>query len=270
MFEAGFIDAPTGRLFYVLHRPARQPVRGAVLFVHPLGEELNKSRRMVALQARRLAERGLIVLRPDLFGCGDSAGEFAQARWEQWRADLTYCAAWLRAQAPVPLVLWGLRTGCLLAAEVLRAGMLTAAAALWWQPVPTGAVDLDRFLRLRTVASMMGGQRETLKDLHEQLAAGQMLEVAGYALHPELAAQWSRAELNPPPPVPIVWLEVSMDEQGTLAPASQRTLAAWCATGAEIRAAAVAGEPFWFTQEIREVPALLDATETLLSELRLW
>ena len=38
-------------------------------------EEMNKARRMAALQARLLAENGYAVLQIDLHGCGDSSGD---------------------------------------------------------------------------------------------------------------------------------------------------------------------------------------------------
>lgn len=54
--EAGFLEGKAGPVFHVLHLPDASSIRGAVLFVPPLAEELNKSRRMVSLQARRLAQ----------------------------------------------------------------------------------------------------------------------------------------------------------------------------------------------------------------------
>src|SRR5690606_5881333 len=106
--KAGFLAGPRGPLFYVLHAPAVLPPRGSVLFAHPFGDEHNKARRMVAYQARALAAQGFAVLVPDLYGCGDSAGEFAAAEWAGWQDDLRACFTWLRAEYPAPLTLWGL------------------------------------------------------------------------------------------------------------------------------------------------------------------
>ena len=52
---------------------------------------MNKSRRMAALQARAFAEMGFGVLQIDLFGCGDSSGDFSDARWDIWKQDLIAC-----------------------------------------------------------------------------------------------------------------------------------------------------------------------------------
>ena len=46
----------------MFHAPGGHSVRGSVLYVHPFAEEMNKSRRMVALQSRMLAEKGFAVM----------------------------------------------------------------------------------------------------------------------------------------------------------------------------------------------------------------
>jgi len=46
---------------------------------------MNKSRRMVALQARALAGRGFAVLQMDALGCGDSAGDMQDATWADFQ-----------------------------------------------------------------------------------------------------------------------------------------------------------------------------------------
>ena len=116
---------PCGRRFALHHRPAGPP-RGLVVYVHPFAEEMNKSRRMAALQSRALAEAGFAVLQVDLMGCGDSDGELLDASWAQWVGDVVFACGWLRQQYPhsgtdtVPLWLWGLRAGALLAADAAR------------------------------------------------------------------------------------------------------------------------------------------------------
>ncbi len=237
--------------------------RGGVLYAPPFAEELNKSRRMVALQARRLAAAGFGVLIPDLYGTGDSAGDFGDARWEIWREDLARCAAWLRQRGHESLILWGLRLGGLLAAEL--AGEVAATRLLLWQPVAAGQRFLHQFLRLRLTADRLKGGSETLSRLQEALAAGQSLEIAGYELHPELAAALDRVRLTPPPPgVPVDWFELTRAASGSFAPASQRIVDEWRSAGVAVHARTVVGESFWATQEIAEAPALLDATLTAL------
>ena len=91
--RAGHMPPRSGgedRLFYVHHRPAQRACVGQIVFVHPFADEMNKSRRMVAIQARTLARQGWSVFQPDLSGCGDSEGDFGDASWERWRDDLRH------------------------------------------------------------------------------------------------------------------------------------------------------------------------------------
>lgn len=257
MLEARFIPGQRGALFVLLH--GVEHPRSLVLFAPPLAEEMNKARRMVALQARALAERGHAVLVPDLFGCGESAGDFAEADWAGWRADLAACARWLRGRFAAPLVLWGLRAGCLLIAEALAEGELEAERLLYWQPVLEGESQLRHLLRLRASAALLGGRREPLGELRARLDAGETLEVAGYALSPALAAGLAAARLAPPA-FPLGWFELALDEPARLAPAALALIERWRGEGARIEAHALAGEPFWSTQEIGEAPALIAAT----------
>lgn len=258
--EPFFLAGSRGALFAVYHPPAKGMANlDGVLYASPFAEELNKSRRMVAMQARRLAAAGFGVLIPDLYGTGDSVGDFGDARWDIWREDLARSAAWLRQRGHASLILWGLRLGGLLAAELV--GETAAERLLLWQPVISGQRFLHQFLRLRLTTDRLKGGNETLGRLQEALAAGQSLEVAGYDLHPELAAALDRVRLTPPPSgVPVDWFELTSAIEGSLALASQRLVDEWRAAGVTVHARTVAGESFWATQEIAEAPALLDAT----------
>ena len=77
-----FLPSGDGQRFCLYHPAVNaQGVAplGHVVYVHPFGEEMNKSRRMATLQARALAQAGFSVLQVDLLGCGDSSGDFGDA-----------------------------------------------------------------------------------------------------------------------------------------------------------------------------------------------
>ena len=147
------------------YKPARHLRRPeSLLFVPPFAEEMNRSRRVVALQAEALAAIGLGVLVLDLFGCGDSGGDFGEATWEQWLDDVSIAAAWLEQESQSAVGLWGLRLGASLAALAASRSADRFSRLLLWSPVARGQVFLTQFLRARVAMalSVPGVEREGL------------------------------------------------------------------------------------------------------------
>lgn len=261
-FDALFLPAATGQRFCILHRvDPGIAVRGGIVFVHPFAEEMNKSRRMAALQARAMAAAGYAVLQVDLHGCGDSSGDFGDAAWSGWIDDAVSAYAWLRQQTEAEIWLWGLRTGCLVAAEAAKR-ICDADRLLFWQPVLSGRQYLQQFLRLKVAGEMLGGEgKGTMERLREDLARDQPVEIAGYLLSPGLAQGLENTELSlPDRAMRVEWLELSGKPDGGLSPAAVNRLEKWRAHGHAVRGTAVCGPSFWQTTEIAECTELLDAT----------
>jgi exosortase A-associated hydrolase 2 len=262
--EAFHLAAPDGGYrFCVLRRPAQGLApRGAILHLPAFGEEMNKARHMVALQAQRLAADGWLVLQIDLLGTGDSSGELAEAGWQDWLADVRLAVDWLRAQQAGPVWLWGLRLGGLLAAEAERVVDLDCGLLLW-QPVSSGRQHLQQILRLWKMARVVGKAVETALSPQQRLDAGEVVEVAGYAISPALAAGMQAASLAAPERGPgLCWLQVGAAEPPA---AFLRVDAACRAAGRSARFHAVEGSSFWQTQEIAVVPALIEHTTRLMA-----
>lgn len=269
--EAFFLPAANGRQgqrFCLFHQPATQTARrGAVVYVHPFAEEMNKSRRMAALQARALAAAGYAVLQIDLHGCGDSSGDFGDATWESWIDDVMLACDWLQQRSAGELWLWGLRTGCLLASDA--AGQLNRVnRLLLWQPLVSGKQFLQQFLRLKIAGEMQGGDSKGLMDrLRTQLARGEAVEIAGYRLSPGLAGGLERAELRlPESTVRLEWIDLSGKTDGSISPLASARLEQWRLAGRTVRGHAVCGPAFWQTAEITECPALLAASISAVLE----
>lgn len=265
--EPFFLPTPHGERFCLYHLPAGA-CRGAVLYVHPFAEEMNKSRRMAALQARALAASGFGVLLIDLEGCGDSGGDFGDARWEHWKADLASARAWLLEREGQPVSLLGLRLGALLALDYARTALPAVERIVLWQPVLQGAPFLTQFLRLRVAGEMLGdgGTAGGTKELRARLAAGEALEVAGYQLDPQLAAAIDALDATGLPPFqPVDWFEIVATDERPIPPAAERHAARWAEGGAAPSMHKIVGEAFWSTQEIAECLALVDATCAVFS-----
>lgn len=280
ILEALHLPVHDGHRFSLLHTPGAAPGDRAMVYVHPFAEEMNKSRRMAALQARALAAAGWSVLQVDLQGCGDSEGDFGDASWERWIDDVVDAAAWLRARCGRRPWLWGLRAGCLLASEVAKT-LEGVAGMLFWQPVLSGRQHLQQFLRLRLAADLLPREevpgsntrddaRESTDRLRERLLAGAAIEIAGYRLSSVVAAGLDAARLTPAaslPAPPVVWIEVAGSADPAIAPASRAEVERWRKAGHAVDAVAVTGPSFWQTQEIEECPALVGHTLAALTRL---
>ena len=271
-----------GQRFCLFHRAQSfsrgDEPQGRVLYIHPFAEEMNKSRRMAALQARALAEVGFDVLQIDLLGCGDSSGDFGDATWQHWVSDVLQGCAWLRDQSrsrgarsgDAPLWLWGLRAGCLLATDA-AARLDEPCNFLFWQAPASGKLLLQQFLRLKVAGDALGGQASgVMEKMREQLDAGVPIEIAGYLLGAGLAIGLEQSRLGPPAcqshAPRLRWFELSTREEVRPGPATERTLNAWRQAGFDSEWRMARGPAFWQTLEVEEAPALITATLAAIAE----
>jgi len=271
--ESFFLKTDFGDRFCLYHAPhPNKECRGVFIYVHPFGDEMNKSRRMVALQARAFAAMGFGVLQMDLFGCGDSNGEFGNARWDIWKQDLEIARSWLENRATAPVSLWGLRLGALLAMDFARSSAKIIDKIILWQPVISGELFLTQFLRMRLANEMFadGPEKTTgTQAMRSSLAVGERLVVAGYELTSELtiAIDSLRAIKLLVPKVPVHWFEIVSESGRTMPPAGAKVVRAWEKEGSNLQVHLVPCLPFWATQEISECPELISATARILSKV---
>lgn len=273
-------DSPHGgQRFCLYHPPSSMPARGLVLYIHPFAEEMNKSRRMAALQSRAFAAAGYAVLQIDLLGCGDSSGDFGDATWAAWIDDIAQGSQTLRrmAETPVsqiaaPLWLWGLRAGCLLAVAAATR-VQGPVNLLLWQPPASGKPLLQQFLRLKMAGDLLSGQAKGVTEtLRQQLADGNPVEIAGYTLASALAMGLDGATLGSDASAPaqtikrVEWIELSTRDETALSPASAKPIAQWQSAGTRVRSQVVSGPAFWQTTEIEEAPSLLPISVDAIGE----
>ncbi len=271
--ESFFLKTESGDRFCLYHVPhPNKECHGVFIYVHPFGDEMNKSRRMVALQARAFAAMGFGVLQMDLFGCGDSNGEFGNARWDIWKQDLEIARSWLENRATAPVSLWGLRLGALLAMDFARSSAKIIDKIILWQPVISGELFLTQFLRMRLANEMFadGPEKTTgTQAMRSSLAVGERLVVAGYELTSDLtvAIDSLRAIKLLVPKVPVHWFEIVSESGRTMPPAGAKVVRAWEKEGSNLQVHLVPCVPFWATQEISECPELISATARILSKV---
>ena len=249
--EPFFLDSAGGSIFCVYHQPPKDvEVKGQVLVAMPFNEEMNRCRSMVTLQAQAFAALGIGTLVVDLFGTGDSAGEYRDARWDLWLEDLATGYQWLSQKPGSKRGLLGIRLGSLLAADFLKNQPHPDLSLICWQPVMDGFQHFTQFLRLRVAAQMQRTDlsQETTASLRQQLAEGKTVEVGGYEIHPELAASIDAIKLGllaPNPDTPVFWLEQRGHEATQLPPASQKVHKQWAEAGVHPAVALFDGPAFW-------------------------
>jgi len=269
--EAFFLAASPGRSgqrFCIFHAAHGPKPKGCILYIHPFAEEMNKSRRMAALQSRALSQAGYAVLQIDLLGCGDSSGDFGDAGWEDWVKDVEQAARWLLQRVNAPLWLWGLRAGCLLATQA-AVRLDQACNFLFWAPALSGKNLLQQFLRLKVAGDMLQGKSTGAAETPQaQLANGESVEVAGYSLSPSLASGLQDAQLAPVQTSGdagrVEWFELSTRDDAVQSPASTKAVARWTEAGFRVRSHIENGPSFWQTSEIEEAAALVSATVAAL------
>jgi len=187
MIEPFFLQSEQGALFS-LYFAANNKTDQVILFIPPFAEELNCSRYVIAQQCRILAMQGYSVLWVDLWGTGDSEGEFSEATWEIWQANIALACEYLQERGAERVIFWGLRLGGLLAMDCIKDSILPVEKLILWQPVLQGKLFINQFIRLKVAASKMNAEASPLTStvIYEQIAAGDYIEVAGYTLNPLL------------------------------------------------------------------------------------
>lgn len=263
--RAWFLPARHGRLF-CLERPAPGGLAGqdCVLVLPAFAEEMNKTRRMLTLLGDALQARGISLFVPDLYGTGDSEGEFGDARLATWHDDLRDCLAWLRNAGIARVHVLALRAGALLLGA-LQDAPLPLGRLLLWQPVGSGKQYVNQFLRLRLAGNLIAGTATEAgtAGLRAELRQQGSLEIAGYRCREELLAELEGLELKDLPVTgfeSVASFELGLEDASRPSPALSRVVERWRGAGVAVDARTLAGDPFWATTEIATVPGLVAAT----------
>ncbi len=269
-----FIAGAAGRLHLTEWVPTNPlPSQPIVLLVPAFAEEMNRSRRMFAEQARSLAARGIGAATFDAFGTGDSEGEFAQASWDGWLDDLQAVVDHLRAPAATrPLGMIALRSGALLALDTFARRPGQFAQAVLWAPILEGRSIVRQLVRLHAAMFMNAERMDSDKrPLEERLAAGESLEISGYMITGSLVAALKARELRllaSAQPPPIDWFDIVAAASLPPPPASARLVEKLQASGVQITLRALHDQPFWSLPEITVAPSLIaHTTEAIVSRL---
>lgn len=186
------------QLFRIDPKDAAVP-RATILFIPPLFEEANRTRRTLVLAMRALAEKGFATVVPDLPGQNESLIALDLQDLDQWRAELADLALSLRG----PVITASLRGGCLIDDWI-------NAAAFWRLAPASGSGLLRTLLRARVTAERESGHNTSIENL-KKLAANAPLLLAGNRLSPAMIAQLASADAAAVAPLRTVKLNSGKD-----------------------------------------------------------
>lgn len=215
---------------YCFHLEPTGTPRATILFVPPLFEEANRTRRTLVLAMRALAADGFVSMLPDLPGQNESLVPLEEADLASWQKALAAtCTA-----VDGPLIIASLRGGALIDHQ--------AKAAARWRLAPVGGASLLRTLmRARVAADREAGLTASPGSLQAEAATAPLL-LAGNHLSPAMIAQLGSAEVQPVEPLRSValgadgivgtslWLRVEPGEDAAMAAAIASDIAAWSTT----------------------------------------
>lgn len=262
--EASYIEGTRGSLF-ALHYPpvAVASLSECYIVLAPFAEEMNRCRYMQTLLAQSLAERGYGVLIVDPYGTGDSEGDFVDADWQQWREDTLAADTYARELGYLTTSILAIRLGSLLAASV-ACELKSLHRLILWQPVTSGKVALNQFLRLKIAASISRGEEaETTANLEDQLKNGHSIQVSGYDVSPALFEGIRGTQLDQLPHLQntlVSWFTVLASNERKTPRADIKTIEKLRETGFDVNHRTVIGPAFWQAHERTLTPDLISAT----------
>ncbi|WP_420750588.1 serine aminopeptidase domain-containing protein [Rhodococcus sp. O3] len=167
----------------VIDTPAGGLCRGAVVVCPPIGKEHVDAYRALVALAQKFATKGLLVVRFDYRGTGDSAGEQDDpAAVTGWLDSIVAAVEYVRAAGIEEITLLGLRVGALLAARAAAACGPVHSMVLW-DPVVHGRGYLRRSGSLYRLA------------VSEETGDGRV-SIVGAVLHPDAAHALSDLDMR--------------------------------------------------------------------------
>ncbi|MBF0266836.1 MAG: hypothetical protein HQL46_16355 [Gammaproteobacteria bacterium] len=190
--QAFYLVSQGKKLFALFYQPNAN-VLGQLLVFPPFAEEMNRSRRQIIDLAGQLANSGYQVLIIDLFGTGDSEGDFSEANWDIWQANMLDGMKFLFEKTPSnsSLDILGIRLGCLLALDTLQSknsilDKISINHFLSWQPVFNAKNHSQQFLRLQLTKKLTSSTNNSSNNSQNK---NTYTEVAGYCYPLQLQDQ---------------------------------------------------------------------------------
>lgn len=189
--NAGFVDGSFAPLFckeVACCNTAVSDNDNYIIVVPPFAEEMNRSRRLLSVLSKSIANENKRLVLPDLYGTGDSSGCFSDAGWDIWINDIIAVTEHVARMPHSTISFLALRAGCLLLDEVVKKLTITIDRLCLVAPVYKGRQVIHSMLRSRVAADRFAGRIAVSSDqLWLQLEQGYCVESSGYLIPPDIA-----------------------------------------------------------------------------------
>lgn len=233
----------------------------ALIILPPFADEMNKSRHIISQFMRQATALEYSCILMDHFGTGDSEGDLDDASLALWQADLTLLVEQLAAEGYQQLSFLAIRFGAVQLLDLLNQPNLALPVkhVMFWQPIFELKKFWQQFFRVKIAEQMALGEKLSQKELEQQLANGDVIEIAGYPISPTFYASTYEGNFTLPGVstgfIPqISWLEVSqMATPGANVQKYLNQLQQSCPINFQL----VAEAPFWNTTELASADTLL-------------
>ncbi|NLL83973.1 MAG: alpha/beta fold hydrolase [Lentisphaerae bacterium] len=155
------ITAPNGTISAWLDPPPTTTPQARILFVHGWSGDRTGPHRMFTTFGRQLAQQGILSLRIDLSGRGESKGDPNTATIADMTADTVTALDWLRQHHPHhgPLIVVAICSGCKVAISA-AAGASDVDALVLWSAESMGSLRSEATGRRKTAAALKSYARK--------------------------------------------------------------------------------------------------------------
>ncbi len=268
--EPFYLEGPHGRLFAIYHPPhSGDKTKGCFLYIQPLAEEMNRCRQMAAIQAREFSKLGYGCLLLDLYGTGDSEGEYQDGDWDIYLADLKAGLQWIAAEGYDYARLWAVRHGAFLALD-LAYTMPAPRRLLFWQPALNGKAAVTQILRIALAGFLSEQDKISMSELRNRIQRDTTVELSGYETSGSLlntletkhiASYYGLTDLE------IQWFDVLASQAQNRSKESIQIEQNWKEAGARIHCETVIGPAFWQVWERVVAGNLIERTRSWAQKL---
>jgi exosortase A-associated hydrolase 2 len=266
--ESTFITLADRKIYLRSMLSATQSKTATVL-LSPFAEEMNKSRHFSRQLMSALLQHNQDSFLADPWGTGDSEADLDQTSAKFWQQDLVLLIEQLKHRGYQKVNILAPRFGVLQLFDLLATIELPLPLhkIVLWQPYLQTSTFLQQFFRLKIAEQMASGNKTSQKDIEQQLAAGSVVEVAGYPITQSLVSSiQALQDISTLPAIyqqtSLLWLETSM--MPNISPVSEKGMAQLSQYfAAEFQQ--LQGPAWWNATELVQNPELITRTVEFLT-----